>query len=134
MSSTTPPFERDPSAERDGDASLPTIRRVPATRPLVWLRMGWQDLRSNAVLSLGYGVVFTLAGYELLLFAEPRPYLFTAAVSGFMLVAPMLAAGLYEISRRQGEGMTTRFRESLAGWTRNGDSMAHRLFFGACRL
>ena len=124
MSSTTPPVERDPSAELDRDPGLPAVRRVPTTQPLVWLRLGWQDLRSNAALSLTYGLVFTLAGYELLLFAEPHPYLFTAAVSGFMLVAPMLAAGLYEISRRQGEGMTTRLGESLQGWTRNGDAMA----------
>jgi hypothetical protein len=28
------------------------------------------------------------------------PYLFAAAITGFLLVAPMLAAGLYELSRR----------------------------------
>lgn len=44
-----------------------------------------------------------LAGWLLLFFATPRPHLFTAAVSGFMLVALLLAAGLYEISRRRGE-------------------------------
>lgn len=37
-----------------------------------------------------YGVVFTLAGYELLLLAVPQPYVLTAAVSGFMLAVPML--------------------------------------------
>jgi hypothetical protein len=28
------------------------------------------------------------------------PYLFAAAITGFLLVAPMLLAGLYELSRR----------------------------------
>lgn len=124
MSSNSRGHQPDPSAGLDRHFSLPAIRDVPTTRPLVWLRMGWRDLRSNAWLSGAYGLVFTLAGYELLFLAEPRPYLFTVAVSGFMLVAPMLVAGLYEISRRQGEGMTTRFSESLQGWTRNGDAMA----------
>jgi uncharacterized membrane protein len=121
---TTSSFEHSPPDVLDRHFRLPTIRHVPTSQPLVWLRMGWRDLRGNAVVSAGYGLVFTLAGYALLLFAEPRPYLFTAAVSGFMLIAPILAAGLFEVSRRQGKGMTTYFHESLEGWTRNGDSMA----------
>jgi len=124
MSPTTGHYERSPSTGLDRHFALPTIRRVPANRPLEWLRAGWVDLRSNRWLSAGYGLVFTLAGYELLFLAEPRPYLFTAAISGFMLVAPMLAAGLYEISRRQEQGLASRFSDSLQGWARNGDSMA----------
>jgi uncharacterized membrane protein len=124
MAPTTLPVEPAPSAGLDRHFSLPTIRHVPASQPLLWLRRGWQDLRSNASLSATYGLVFTVAGWSLLLFAAPRPYLFTAAVSGFMLVAPLLAAGLYEISRRQDEAMATTFRESLSCWTRNGGSMA----------
>jgi uncharacterized membrane protein len=40
-----------------------------------------------------------------------------------MLLAPILAAGLYEVSRRQGEGMTTGLGQTLGGWTRNADSI-----------
>ena len=36
----------------------------------------------------------------LLLLALPYPHLFSLAVSGFFLIAPLLSAGLYEISRR----------------------------------
>ena len=124
MSPTKLPLEHGASPGLDPDLGAVTIRQVPTSQPLVWLRMGWRDLRSNALLSGAYGLVFTLAGYELLFLAQPRPYLFTALVTGFMLVAPILAAGLYEISRRQGEGLATRFGESLDGWTRSGDSMA----------
>jgi uncharacterized membrane protein len=124
MSKAEIPLEQRRSAGLGEGSDGPTIRPLPTTQPLVWLRMGWQDLRSNALLSAGYGVVFMLAGYELLFLAKPRPYLFTVTVSGFMLVAPLLAAGLYEISRRHGEGMTTNFRESVEGWARNSDAMA----------
>jgi uncharacterized membrane protein len=117
-------MEQGQSAGLDHDSDLPTIRLVPTTRPLDWLRMGWQDFRSNPLLSAGYGLVCTLAGYEILLLGAPHPYLFTAMVSGFMLIAPLLAAGLYEISRRHEDGMTTNFRQSLQAWTRNGDAMA----------
>jgi uncharacterized membrane protein len=124
MVPTTLPFEQGPSPALDRHFILPTIRHVPARQPLVWLRRGWQDLRRNASLSATYGFVFTVAGWLLLFFAEPRPYLFTAAVSGFMLIAPLLAASLYEISRRQDEALATTFRDSLSCWARNGGSMA----------
>jgi uncharacterized membrane protein len=124
MASSPRPLESETSTGLDRHFSLPTIRHVPTNQPLEWLRLGWRDFRRNTSLSAIYGLVFTLAGYELLLLAEPRPYLFTVTISGFMLIAPMLAAGLYEISRRHDEGLTSRFRDSLQGWTRNGDSMA----------
>jgi uncharacterized membrane protein len=124
MAPATLPVEPAPPDELDRHFSLPAIRHVPASQPLLWLRGGWQDLRRNKSLSVRYGLLFTIAGWSLLFFAAPRPYLFTAAVSGLMLVAPLLAAGLYEISRRQGEAMSTNFDESLSCWTRNGGSMA----------
>lgn len=124
MAPTTLPFEQRPSPGLDRHFNLPTIRHVPASQPLVWLRRGWQDLRRNASLSATYGLVFTVAGWLLLFFAEPRPFLFTAAVSGFMLVAPLLAANVYEISRRQDKALATTFRDSLSCWARNGGSMA----------
>jgi len=124
MAPATLPVEPSPSDELDRHFSLPTIRHVPASQPLVWLRRGWQDLRRHKRLSVKYGLIFALAGWLLLLFAAPRPYLFTAAVSGWMLVAPLLAAGLYEISRRQDQKMATTFDGSLMCWTRNGGSMA----------
>jgi uncharacterized membrane protein len=77
-------------AQLDRHFALPRIRVVPTSEPLVWLRLGWRDLRANWTLSVGYGVLFALAGVVILLLAAPRPYLFTAVVSGFMLVAPLL--------------------------------------------
>jgi uncharacterized membrane protein len=124
MSSSPRTYESDSPAGLDRHFTLPAIREISISQPLLWLRLGWRDFRSNATLSGGYGLVATLAGYELLLLAEPRPYLFTVTLSGFMLIAPLLAAGLYEISRRQEAGLPTHFRDSLEGWTRNGDSMA----------
>ena len=110
--------------EMDRHFALPGIRRVEATRPLRWLRAGWRDWQGNPLSSVVYGVFFALAGFAFLLVAEPRPYLFSAAISGFMLVAPILAAGLYEIARRAEGGRRTRVAESLDGWSRNADSMA----------
>ena len=103
---------------------LPGIRRVGLDRPPAWLRSGWKDLCANPVASLAYGLLFAIGGDLILIFSWRSPYLITAAVSGFFLVAPLLAGGLYEISRRQSSGQHSTFFDSLAAWRRNGQSIA----------
>ncbi|ANQ86044.1 DUF2189 domain-containing protein [Azoarcus olearius] len=106
---------------------LPHIREVGASRPLYWLRMGWADLRDNPVPSLSYGAALAVLGYLILAYASNLPYLFTAAISGFFLVGPIAAAGLYEMSRRRERGLRTGLRDSLMGLGRHGDTL---LYFG----
>jgi uncharacterized membrane protein len=112
------------STALDRHFELPAITHVRVSAPLTWLRRGWRDLCGSARLSVAYGQLFALAGSVLLLHAAPRPHLFTAALCGFMLVAPLLAAAFHEISRRMERGQSTRLLESLDGWSRNGGSMA----------
>lgn len=112
----------------DRHFQLPHVRSVSPGEPFEWLRQGWQDLRENAAASLSYGAIFTLAGYAILAWASDLPYLFTAAISGFFLVAPLLAAGLYEISRRHARGEKATFLESVAGLR---DESGQLLAFGA---
>lgn len=113
----------DLPTQLDQRLALPAVRRIGPDRPLAWLRLGWRDLRANPIASLAYGLLFAIGGDFILIFAWRTPYLFTAAVSGFFLIAPLLAAGLYEISRRQAMGQQSAFFDSLAGWSRNGQSM-----------
>lgn len=108
----------------DRHFTLPAVRRIPLDRPWHWLQMGWQDLQANPLASLAYGVLFALAGDAILLLAFPNPHLFTLAVSGFFLVAPILAAGLYEISRRHAKGQHSTFFDTFGGFRRNGESLA----------
>lgn len=105
---------------------LPQVATVDAARPLQWLKFGLRDMIEAPAASLAYGALFAVMGYLILSFTADRPYLFTAAVSGFFLVAPILAAGLYEISRvlHRG-GRRPSFAESLEGWRRNGESITY---------
>ncbi|NMG31202.1 DUF2189 domain-containing protein [Aromatoleum evansii] len=112
----------------DRHFTLPHVRQVEASRPLQWLRMGWDDMRANMGASLSYGVIFAVLGYVILAYATDMPYLFTAAVSGFFLVGPLAAAGLYEISRRHERGEGASFLESIKGLRQHGD---HLLYYGA---
>lgn len=117
-----------PMNSLDRHFQLPHVRQVDAARPLLWLRMGWADMRQNLVASLAYGVIFAVTGYLILAYASDLPYLFTAAISGFFLVGPLAAAGLYEISRRHERGESASFADSLRGLRKHGD---HLLYFGA---
>ena len=104
---------------------LPPIRRIGVQRPFQWLARGWDDMRENLGASLAYGIFFALIGYALLAFAAPRPYLFSTAVSGFLLIGPLSAAGLYEISRRREQGATTSLGASLSGLRQHADVLFH---------
>ena len=111
----------------DQHFNLPSIRNVETSRPLAWLNAGWSDMRSNLAASLSYGLALSIIGYLILSYAAELPYLFTAAVSGFFLVGPLAAAGLYEISRRHESGEKPSFTQSFAGLRKEGESL---MFFG----
>lgn len=109
--------------------SLPKVRTVETGRPLRWLAAGWNDLLDNLTVSLTYGAAISILGYLILAFAAGEPYLITAAVSGFFLVGPVVAAGLYEISRRHSRGETVNLANSYEGLTRHaGDLFYFGLF------
>jgi len=67
--------------------------------PLRWLAQGWSDLRRNPVPGLVHGFALTAAGGLMVLLAWDRFWLLAGAFSGFLIVAPILATGLYHVSR-----------------------------------
>ena len=76
-------------------------RHLPAQAALDWLRAGWRDLLVQPGLSLAYGVAVFLITLVLAwaLIASERDYILFPAIAGYMIVAPVLAIGLYEKSR-----------------------------------
>ncbi|MFN3593771.1 MAG: DUF2189 domain-containing protein [Thiobacillaceae bacterium] len=92
---------------------LPAVNRVPAMRPLTWLRLGWHDFVRAWPLSLTLGIVFAVLGYLLIDYVWARLHLAMALTSGFLLVAPFLAIGFYEISRREDLGADVRVFDGL---------------------
>lgn len=103
---------------------IPKIRRVAPGRIFAWLQAGWRDLKANPIPSLAYGLLFGLGGDLILLASLGQPHLFTAALSGFFLLAPLLAVGLYELSRQHAAGNKPIFIESLRAFRGNGQSIA----------
>lgn len=99
------------------------VRQVPALQSIVWLRRGWEDLRQMEGSSLAHGVIISIIGAVLLMLGSTHPYLITAAVTGYLLVGPIVTTGVCELSRRRAAREPRGFDESLEAVTRNPDAL-----------
>jgi uncharacterized membrane protein len=102
------------------------IRRVSVDAPSHWLVSAWHDFRRAPLLALGYGALFVIAGYLIVygLYSLDLASLVPTAIGGFFLVAPILAVGLYEISRGFEIGQPASLSRSLAALKRNPGSLS----------
>lgn len=84
---------------------VPCTDLTPAA-PWRWLRLGWQDLRAAPGLSLVFGGVILLVsiGVSALAWYLGRFALLATLLSGFVFVAPLIAVGLYCVSRELAAG------------------------------
>src|SRR5258708_34502002 len=73
--------------------------------------------------SLAYGALIVAVGWTILVFCGTHPYLIAAAISGFLLVGPLMSAGLCEMSRRFSMGQSANFDDSLDGFKRNAPAL-----------
>ncbi len=92
------------------------VRRIPALRPLGWLARGWSDLMACPVPGLLHGMAAALFGLLLYLAARDRFWLLAGAFSGFLLVAPVVATGLYAVSRARERGEDPGLATALRAW------------------
>lgn len=78
---------------------LPTVRSIGLDRPLVWLVLAWRDMARAGWISFAHGLVLALVGAAIVAVAHNRFWLLAGALSGFLVVAPVLATSLYALSR-----------------------------------
>jgi uncharacterized membrane protein len=99
----------------------PFIRKVELDRPWAWLAAGWRDLCRAPLVSLTYGVIFAVAGYAITLglWLIGLVYLVLPMVCGFIIIGPLLAVGLYEVSRRLDADEPVTLKAALLAWGRN---------------
>jgi len=102
------------------------VRRVGVEEPWAWLTAGWRDLSRAPLVSLSYGAVFVLVSFLLTLglWLLGLFYLVLPLAAGFMLVGPVVAVGLYEVSRRLEQGQTVTLADTLAAWHSHRGSIA----------
>jgi len=102
-------------ASPDGPNALPFVapcRTLGTWEPIGWLRHAWADFKAAPRQSLTYGAVVVLLSWALAYIAIRFGGYFEllALVSGFILVAPLLAVGTYSISEQIERGLQPSLR------------------------
>lgn len=104
------------------------VRRVSARQPIEWVNRGWDDLKRIGRPGLAHGALIAILGGVLLMLGSTHLYLIAAAVTGYLLVGPVMTTGLCELARRLEAREPLGFDESLQALPRNPDGLTH---FGA---
>ena len=79
-----------------------SVRRVPFDQPWEWLGAGWRDMWTYPGTSLMYGLTFAI-GAALMAIGVTQAgaqSIILALFGGFLLIGPLVAVGLYDVSRR----------------------------------
>lgn len=76
------------------------VNVVPTKAPLKWIRLGIEDMKTAPVVSLAYGFALTVLSIALAFaFYEYGTLgLYLGMATGFLLIGPVLAIGLYSFS------------------------------------
>ena len=99
----------------------PAIRRIEIDRPWAWLAAGWNDMVAAPRVSLLHGAIISGASIALAatLLVVDMPWLLLPMAAGFFLVAPLVAVGLYETSRRLEAGEAATIAGALGAVRRH---------------
>ena len=95
---------------------LPPIRTIGLAQPLHWLALGWRDMLRAGWISVAQGLALALFGAAIFAVAHHRFWLLAGALSGFLVVAPVLATSLYALSRALERGEPANLGVVLKTW------------------
>lgn len=97
------------------------INVVSTDEPWQWLAKGWVDLRKARWVSVVYSLIFVALGYMVTigLYQLDLVHLIWPFLTGFVLVAPVFAVGVYEVSHRLQIGQPVTLKSALMAWRRN---------------
>jgi uncharacterized membrane protein len=99
-------------------AAMPPIRRVDFHAPWRWLAAGWHDFTRAPLAGVLHGLLVAAGGWVVIGLSHDIWWLAPGAFSGFLIVGPILATGLYEISRLLARGERPGVAEAVAAWRR----------------
>lgn len=107
------------------DARRFAVREVGVGHVGRWLALGWRDLWRCPVPGLLHGLAATTFGLAAWLLAYDLFWVLAGAFSGFLLVAPITATGVYELSRRLEAGAHPGLQDSLRVWRGRDPRLMH---------
>jgi len=107
-------------------APSPRIRKIELDRPWAWLAAGWRDLTRAPAVGLAYGVLVALVGWAITfgLWWLGAIYLILPLTAGFLIMGPLLAVGLYEVSRRGERGEKATLGDAIRAFRANPSQIA----------
>ena len=106
------------------------VRHIPMLRPLGWLARGWRDLMRCPLPGLLHGLALALFGGALLWLAHDQFWLLSGAFTGFLLVGPILATGLYAVSRALERGERADLALAVGAWKPDRGQGGRLILFG----
>ena len=95
---------------------LPAVRTITLMQPLVWLVYAWRDMARVGWVSFAHGFAMAVVGAIIVAIAHQRFWLLAGALSGFMVIAPVLATSLYALSRALERGEKADLSVVLKTW------------------
>lgn len=100
---------------------IPATAEIGFDHPWRWLARGWQDMMRSPLVSFSYGALFAAMGCLLTygLISLDVWYVILPLAAGFMLLGPLLAVGLYDVSRRHAAGEPVSLGVAISAWRRN---------------
>jgi uncharacterized membrane protein len=109
-----------PSPVRSGvpERLLPPILPIEPDQPLRWLVLGFRDLCRNPWLSMAHGLLMTVTAWSITWLAHDRFWVLAGLLSAFTVAAPVLATGLYAMSRAIERGEAVDLALLVDTWTR----------------
>ena len=113
-----------PAMPGDEVKFYPKIREVPAVAPFTWLKKGWGDIKACPSGSLFYGSCFVVGGYLMVFALKDAPEYIAAVMTGFLIMGPFLALGLYELSAQHERGEKCNLLSSMVACQKNIVQMA----------
>jgi uncharacterized membrane protein len=97
----------------DGTLVYPDVRRISMADLSDALRAGVEDFMEKPTHLIFIGIIYPLVGVVLATWTSGANALPFPLASGFALIGPIAAVGLYEISRRREQGLEVSWRDAL---------------------
>ena len=92
------------------------VKKAPPELVLKWLSMGWRDVRAAGTASILHGLIVSIISIAITAMTLLYWKLLPGAVSGFVLIGPFLATGLYVLSCKIGKSESTSIKDAVNAW------------------